>query len=148
MFLEQLIIKIKGLKWKIAKMYLWRRSLSMWPSILVRLSNWGGSIMISSTFDRTYPYSFMIIAYKKHLWKDMNQKFRYLPTLTCLINGHARLFFSEKLETLPALISPCPFINFTDFVQPARLLGLPNLHFVPFSLASFIDAMTKFYPII
>ena len=42
-------------------------------------------------------------------------------TLTFLINGHARLFISEKFETLPALIAPCPIINFPNFVQPTRL---------------------------
>ena len=71
-----------------------------------------------------------------------------VTTLTCLINGHARLFISEKFDTLPALIAPCPFINFPVFLQPARLLGLPIFHFVPFPLASFIDTMTKSYPII
>ena len=70
----------------------------------------------------------------------------WLYTLTCLINSHARLFFSEKFETLPAFIAPCPFINFLDFAQPARLWGLPIFHFVPFPLATFIDTMTKSYP--
>ena len=64
------------------------------------------------------------------------------------INGHARLFISEKFETLPAFVAPCPFINFPNFVQPARLLGLPIFYFVPFQLASFIDTMTKSYLII
>ena len=76
------------------------------------------------------------------------QRMKMVSTLTCLINGHARLFISEKFETLPALIAPCLFIKFPNFVQPALLLGLPIFNFVPFSLASFIDIMTKFYLII
>ena len=79
-----------------------------------------------------------LISYWKNKWSN----------LTCLINEHARLFISEKFETLPALIEPCPFIDFPNFVQPAWLLGLPIFHFVPFPLASFIDTMTKSYPII
>ena len=69
-------------------------------------------------------------------------------TLTCLINEHARLFISEKFETLSALIAPWPFIIFPNFVQPAWLLGLPIFHFVPFPLTSLIDTMIKSYPII
>ena len=72
----------------------------------------------------------------------------FFVTLTCLINEHACLFISEKFETLPVLIAPCPFINFLKFVQPACLLGMPIFQFVPFPLASFIDTMTKSHPII
>ena len=63
-----------------------------------------------------------------------------------LHNKRASLFISEKFETLPALIVPCPFIDFQNFVQPAKLLGLPIFHFVPFPLVSFIDTMTKSCP--
>ena len=48
-----------------------------------------------------------------------------LHTLTCLINGQARLFISQKNSTLPALIRNCPFIKFSKKWHPARLLGLP-----------------------
>ena len=86
----------------------------------------------------------MVVLCKKFQTQIM---YSHLPNKRALINGHARLFISEKFDTLPALIAPCPFINFPDFVQPTRLLGLPIFHFVPFPLASFIDTMTKFYPI-
>ena len=47
-----------------------------------------------------------------------------LSTLTCLINGHARLFISQKNSTLPSLIRNCPFIKFSKKWHPARLLSL------------------------
>ena len=46
-------------------------------------------------------------------------------TLTCLKNGHVRLFISQKNSTLPALIRNCPFIKFSKKWHPGCLLSLP-----------------------
>ena len=43
-------------------------------------------------------------------------------TLTYLINGHARLFISEKFSTLDTLIKAYPFISFWKNFLPPRLL--------------------------
>ena len=56
----------------------------------------------------------------------------YLNTLSCLLNKHARLFFSREKSTLLALIGGhfidhstifcSSFIKFEDKFQPTRLL--------------------------
>ena len=43
-------------------------------------------------------------------------------TLRSLINGHARLFISEKFSTLDTLIKAYPFISFWKNFLPPRLL--------------------------
>ena len=52
----------------------------------------------------------------------MGHFFDYVPTLTYLINGHARLFISEKFSTLDTLIKAYPFISFWKNFLPPRLL--------------------------
>ena len=47
----------------------------------------------------------------------------FLPTLSFLINGHARLLIFGNFSTLDTLIRASPFINFRENFHPPRLLG-------------------------
>ena len=60
----------------------------------------------------------------RHLCKYVLVFLKYVCTLTCLINEHARLPVFQIFAPLHDHFQPCSFIEFIIIFPPARLIGM------------------------